>query len=221
MLSPVFIFGFQCIAQYSYVLFSESVGGHVHCTKAMQRHDECWPTPGIWCKRAIHWSKRNKVTMDKLYHHPHIYLTLTLSQGKIVAQGRLLLQDTFLVSDSDGGLVGRMKERRIFLFEQIVIFSEPLDKKRGFSMPGFLYKNGIKVPSSVQESLMSLYPYGGVLAAIIICVYVCRWAVWGWRTLQTETHVNLPWPPECPTAALRPLSYTPPILESGRSGACR
>ncbi|XP_017309827.2 triple functional domain protein isoform X3 [Ictalurus punctatus] len=65
--------------------------------------------------------------------------------GKIVAQGRLLLQDTFMVSDSDGGLLGRMKERRVFLFEQIVIFSEPLDKKRGFSMPGFLYKNGIKV----------------------------------------------------------------------------
>ncbi|MCI4392053.1 hypothetical protein PGIGA_G00141560 [Pangasianodon gigas] len=65
--------------------------------------------------------------------------------GKIVAQGRLLLQDTFMVSDSDGGLLGRMKERRVFLFEQIVIFSEPLDKKRGFSMPGFLYKNSIKV----------------------------------------------------------------------------
>ncbi|XP_076864949.1 triple functional domain protein isoform X2 [Brachyhypopomus gauderio] len=65
--------------------------------------------------------------------------------GKIVAQGRLLLQDTFMVSDSDGGLLGRMKERRVFLFEQIVIFSEPLDKKRGFTMPGFLYKNSIKV----------------------------------------------------------------------------
>ncbi|XP_048086271.1 triple functional domain protein isoform X5 [Alosa alosa] len=65
--------------------------------------------------------------------------------GKIVAQGRLLLQDTFLVSDPDGGLLSRMRERRVFLFEQIVIFSEPLDKKRGFSMPGFLYKNSIKV----------------------------------------------------------------------------
>uniref|UniRef100_A0A4W4HEF5 DH domain-containing protein n=1 Tax=Electrophorus electricus TaxID=8005 RepID=A0A4W4HEF5_ELEEL len=65
--------------------------------------------------------------------------------GKIVAQGRLLLQDTFMVFDSDGGLLGRMKERRVFLFEQIVIFSEPLDKKRGFTMPGFLYNNSIKV----------------------------------------------------------------------------
>ncbi|XP_055749747.1 triple functional domain protein isoform X3 [Salvelinus fontinalis] len=64
--------------------------------------------------------------------------------GKIVAQGRLLLQDTFMVSDPEEG-VGRMRERRVFLFEQIIIFSEPLDKKRGFSMPGFLYKNSIKV----------------------------------------------------------------------------
>uniref|UniRef100_A0A673ZH85 non-specific serine/threonine protein kinase n=1 Tax=Salmo trutta TaxID=8032 RepID=A0A673ZH85_SALTR len=64
--------------------------------------------------------------------------------GKIVAQGRLLLQDTFMVSDPEGG-GGRMRERRVFLFEQIVIFSEPLDKKRGFSMPGFLYKNSIKI----------------------------------------------------------------------------
>ncbi|XP_056142955.1 triple functional domain protein [Lampris incognitus] len=65
--------------------------------------------------------------------------------GKIVAQGRLLLQDTFMVSDQDGGLLSRMKERRVFLFEQIVIFSEPLDKKKGYSTPGYLFKNSIKV----------------------------------------------------------------------------
>ncbi|XP_058878264.1 triple functional domain protein isoform X9 [Acipenser ruthenus] len=65
--------------------------------------------------------------------------------GKIVAQGRLLLQDTFLVSDQDSGLLARMKERRVFLFEQMVIFSEPLDRKKGFSVPGYLYKNSIKV----------------------------------------------------------------------------
>ncbi|KAF6127930.1 trio Rho guanine nucleotide exchange factor [Phyllostomus discolor] len=65
--------------------------------------------------------------------------------GKIVAQGKLLLQDTFLVTDQDAGLLPRCRERRVFLFEQIVIFSEPLDKKKGFSMPGFLFKNSIKV----------------------------------------------------------------------------
>uniref|UniRef100_A0A4W3J5E4 Rho guanine nucleotide exchange factor 25 n=1 Tax=Callorhinchus milii TaxID=7868 RepID=A0A4W3J5E4_CALMI len=65
--------------------------------------------------------------------------------GKIIAQGRLLLQDTFLVVDQDAGLLSRSKERRVFLFEQIAIFSEPLDKKKGFSMPGYLFKNNIKV----------------------------------------------------------------------------
>ncbi|KAF7221540.1 transcript variant X5 [Nothobranchius furzeri] len=65
--------------------------------------------------------------------------------GKIVAQGRLLLQDTFQVSDPEGGLLGRMKERRVFLFEQLVIFSEPLDKKKALSLPGFLYRSSIKV----------------------------------------------------------------------------
>ncbi|KAM4706382.1 triple functional domain protein [Rhinophrynus dorsalis] len=65
--------------------------------------------------------------------------------GKIVAQGKLLLQDTFLVTDQDTGLLPRCKERRVFLFEQIVIFSEPLDKKKGYSMPGFLFKNSVKV----------------------------------------------------------------------------
>ncbi|XP_046887928.1 triple functional domain protein [Hypomesus transpacificus] len=66
-------------------------------------------------------------------------------EGKIVAQGRLLLQDTFMVCDQDSGLLSRMKERRVFLFEQIVIFSEPLDKKKGYSTPGYLFKNSIKV----------------------------------------------------------------------------
>ncbi|XP_028673796.1 triple functional domain protein isoform X1 [Erpetoichthys calabaricus] len=65
--------------------------------------------------------------------------------GKIVAQGRLLLQDTFLVADPDSAPLARMKERRVFLFEQIVIFSEPLDRKKGFSVPGYLFRNSIKV----------------------------------------------------------------------------
>ncbi|XP_060047910.1 triple functional domain protein [Erinaceus europaeus] len=65
--------------------------------------------------------------------------------GKIVAQGKLLLQDTFLVTEQDAGLLPRCRERRVFLFEQMVIFSEPLDKKKGFSTPGFLFKNSIKV----------------------------------------------------------------------------
>lgn len=50
-----------------------------------------------------------------------------------------------MVTDAESSAPGRVKERRVFLFEQLLIFSEPLDKKKGFSLPGFLYKNSIKV----------------------------------------------------------------------------
>ncbi|XP_041837152.1 rho guanine nucleotide exchange factor 25 isoform X2 [Melanotaenia boesemani] len=66
-------------------------------------------------------------------------------EGKITAQGKLLQQDTFSVSEQEGGLLSRARERRVFLFEQLVIFSEPIDKKKGFLLPGYTFKNSIKV----------------------------------------------------------------------------
>ncbi|XP_042359789.1 rho guanine nucleotide exchange factor 25 [Plectropomus leopardus] len=66
-------------------------------------------------------------------------------EGKITAQGKLLQQDTFSVSEQESGFPSRAKERRVFLFEQLVIFSEPIDKKKGFSLPGYTFKNSIKV----------------------------------------------------------------------------
>ncbi|XP_059189939.1 rho guanine nucleotide exchange factor 25 isoform X2 [Centropristis striata] len=66
-------------------------------------------------------------------------------EGKITAQGKLLQQDTFTVTEQDSGFLSRAKERRIFLFEQLVIFSEPIDRKKGFSLPGYIFKNSIKV----------------------------------------------------------------------------
>ncbi|KAG7477463.1 hypothetical protein MATL_G00069840 [Megalops atlanticus] len=66
-------------------------------------------------------------------------------EGKITAQGKLLQQDTFMVTEQDGGLLSRAKERRVFLFEQLVILSEPIDRKKGFSLPGYIFKNSIKV----------------------------------------------------------------------------
>ncbi|XP_055520297.1 rho guanine nucleotide exchange factor 25-like [Leucoraja erinacea] len=75
-------------------------------------------------------------------------------EGKITAQGKLLQQDTFHVTEQDAGLLSRCKERRVFLFEQIVIFSEPLDKKKGFSLPGYLFKSSIKVSClGLEESV--------------------------------------------------------------------
>ncbi|XP_030052459.1 rho guanine nucleotide exchange factor 25 isoform X2 [Microcaecilia unicolor] len=66
-------------------------------------------------------------------------------EGKITAQGKLLQQDTFNVMEQDSGFLPRCKERRVFLFEQIIIFSEPIDKKKGFSLPGYIFKYSIKV----------------------------------------------------------------------------
>lgn len=74
-------------------------------------------------------------------------------EGKITAQGKLLQQDTFSVSEQESGILSRPRERRVFLFEQLVIFSEPIDKKKGFSLPGYTFKNSIKVSCLGVEEL--------------------------------------------------------------------
>ncbi|XP_069614679.1 rho guanine nucleotide exchange factor 25 isoform X2 [Ranitomeya imitator] len=66
-------------------------------------------------------------------------------EGKITAQGKLLQQDTFMVTEQECSFLTRGKERRVFLFEQLIIFSEPIDKKKGFSLPGYIFKNSIKI----------------------------------------------------------------------------
>ncbi|XP_038170654.1 rho guanine nucleotide exchange factor 25 isoform X2 [Arvicola amphibius] len=69
-------------------------------------------------------------------------------EGKLTAQGKLLGQDTFLVTEPESGglLSSRGRERRVFLFEQIVIFSEALGGGgRGGTQPGYVYKSSIKV----------------------------------------------------------------------------
>ncbi|RUS82343.1 hypothetical protein EGW08_009896, partial [Elysia chlorotica] len=65
--------------------------------------------------------------------------------GKITSQGNLLLQDTLLVSEVSSGSQQKPKERRVFLFEQIVIFSEIEGKKGAFSNATYVFKNSLKV----------------------------------------------------------------------------
>ncbi|XP_078085324.1 rho guanine nucleotide exchange factor 25-like [Mustelus asterias] len=64
-------------------------------------------------------------------------------KGKLTAQGKLLQQDTFYVTEEVSGALSRSKERRVFLFEQILIFSELLNK--GSSTPKYQFKNSIKI----------------------------------------------------------------------------
>uniref|UniRef100_A0A8C2XC22 Kalirin RhoGEF kinase a n=1 Tax=Cyclopterus lumpus TaxID=8103 RepID=A0A8C2XC22_CYCLU len=64
-------------------------------------------------------------------------------EGKLTCQGKLLQQETFFVTEQDTGVLSRSKERRVFLFEQIVILSELL--RKGSSTPGYQFKKSIKV----------------------------------------------------------------------------
>ncbi|RXN08026.1 rho guanine nucleotide exchange factor 25-like protein [Labeo rohita] len=66
-------------------------------------------------------------------------------EGQLRAQGKLLQQDTFTFVENENSILSRPKERHVFLFEQLVILSEPTDRKKGFSLPGYIYKNSIKI----------------------------------------------------------------------------
>uniref|UniRef100_A0A8C5QUW3 non-specific serine/threonine protein kinase n=1 Tax=Leptobrachium leishanense TaxID=445787 RepID=A0A8C5QUW3_9ANUR len=70
-------------------------------------------------------------------------------EGKLTAQGKLLQQDTFFVIEQESGIQSRTKERRVFLFEQIVIFSELL--RKGSPTPGYMFKKGIKMNFLILE----------------------------------------------------------------------
>lgn len=80
---------------------------------------------------------------DEVQHLFLPYCPLAAVQGKLTSQGKLLQQETFCVWEQDGGVLSRSKERRVFLFEQIVIFSELL--RKGSNNPGYQFKNSIKV----------------------------------------------------------------------------
>lgn len=72
-----------------------------------------------------------------------LHPSTSFHQGTLTAQGKLLQQDTFYVIELDAGMQSRTKERRVFLFEQIVIFSELL--RKGSLTPGYMFKRSIKV----------------------------------------------------------------------------
>ena len=63
----------------------------------------------------------------------------------------LHVQDTLLVHEVVAGIPQKPKERRLFLFEQIIIFSEMIERKKGdFSNASYIYKNSVKVMSLVS-----------------------------------------------------------------------
>lgn len=89
---------------------------------------------------CYHYHRLWKVTAT---HKMNFVTNPMCLQGKLTCQGKLLQQETFFVTEQDAGVLSRSKERRVFLFEQIVIFSELL--RKGSSTPGYQFKKSIKV----------------------------------------------------------------------------
>ncbi|XP_050446122.1 kalirin isoform X3 [Cataglyphis hispanica] len=72
--------------------------------------------------------------------------------GKITAQGKLLLHGPLLVSEISNVLT-REREWQVFLFEQNIIFSEAVGKKTQFTNPAYIYKAHIQVNKmSLEDS---------------------------------------------------------------------
>ncbi|XP_017782251.1 PREDICTED: triple functional domain protein-like isoform X2 [Nicrophorus vespilloides] len=74
--------------------------------------------------------------------------------GKITAQGKLLLNGPLIVSDLPANtttIVGKNKELHVFLFEQSIIFSEASVKKNQFSSSKYYYKTHIQVNKMAYE----------------------------------------------------------------------
>ncbi|XP_066586985.1 triple functional domain protein isoform X3 [Prorops nasuta] len=64
--------------------------------------------------------------------------------GKITAQGKLLLHGPLLITELSN-VPTRGREWQVFLFEQNIIFSEAVGKKTQFTNPAYIYKAHIQV----------------------------------------------------------------------------
>ena len=61
------------------------------------------------------------------------------------AQGDLILQDIVQVTDHRAKT--KPAKRRVFVFEQMIIFSEPFERKKDWTV--FIYRHSIKVSTDV------------------------------------------------------------------------
>lgn len=72
-------------------------------------------------------------------------------EGKTTAQGRLLLHGPLvcvenpITADRNSSSVPKSRELQVFLFEQIIIFSDIVGKKTQFTNPAYIYKTHIQV----------------------------------------------------------------------------
>lgn len=72
-------------------------------------------------------------------------------EGKITSQGKLLLRGVLLctentnIQDRSSSGSHKLKEYNVFLFDQSVIFSEEIGKRKQFQNPLYDYKNHLQV----------------------------------------------------------------------------
>lgn len=72
-------------------------------------------------------------------------------EGKITAQGKLLVHGTLLCvecnnnSERNTSSMQKPKDLQVFLFEQNIIFSDIIGKKTQFTNPSYIYKSHIQV----------------------------------------------------------------------------
>lgn len=78
-------------------------------------------------------------------------------QGKITAQGKLLLHGMLVCCEGTTGASFKGKELQVFLFEQNIIFSEAVGKKTQFTNPVYIYKNHIQVKQLVIMSFFCFF----------------------------------------------------------------
>lgn len=114
-------------------------------------------------------------------------------QGKLTSQGKLLQQETFFVTEQDSGVLSRSKERRVFLFEQIVIFSELL--RKGSSTPGYQFKKSIKVTTPLLVMVHGHCCYKPKVYFIFLCIQIfvhshVPWGLFGGNTAYWWQKLN-------------------------------
>ena len=66
----------------------------------------------------------------------------------------------------------KFKERRIFMFEQIIIVSEMLEKKKGFSNPVYMFTNSFQVSAYVQGmQLNTMFTIKVSLSVLVVIIH--------------------------------------------------
>jgi triple functional domain protein len=71
--------------------------------------------------------------------------------GKITAQGNLLLHGPLICCEESAGSNSKGKELQVFLFEQNIIFSEAVGKKTQFTNPVYIHKAHIQVNKMILD----------------------------------------------------------------------